>query len=473
MASSSAFVRLFAHLVDFGEVDPKWIYGFFNLNRPSRNWFKSYDPDEKKNQTTPAYYCFLALKDFYGEYGEPPSYEAMCDLIDGFSIKESTKARATTWLKQCEEEKLSDGEFNHSLAEIEKGYFQNRLSECAIEALDLSENDPEQAVIQLSEHMLELLRLKDSVSDSNRTQDLSEIAAARIRQIKRKEKGGVRIPYPWESFNRMTAGGMGLSEITCFAALYASGKSIITQDIACYTAENCKPDELVVCVDMEMRRNVVIDRYIARRTGIPMNKMAFGALTKAEKKVYHALLKDMRKANGGNMLFIPKGKTHNCAQIKAEIESVRRGRKVLMIKLDHFSLLRPTSKQDGNNATKEALKEFMELNEHYDSAGLLVAHLNKEEETQFQVVDQLADTIFHCKISEERPGADPTADDWYGQARQINCKLHRARSHQSGSTLYLDGLFSTASITETKPDKIVRRSGKLKGAFNRNGKRKS
>lgn len=468
----SPATRLFAHLIDFGgDVDGKWIYDFFNNQSPKREWFKTYNKDKLASFPTYPYYAFMAVKDYYANYGDVPSFDAVCDLINDFEIKEITKDKVISWLKGCEDEKIAEGEYVHSVNEVRTLYYQNFLYEQVVEALDSGENDPRKAIHNLSDNLLKVVAEQGKADPLNKTQDMKDVANIFIKRLKQKEKVVERVPYPWKGFNAATGGGLGKSELTFILAPYSSGKSFISSEILYNIAENISPDEVVVSVDLEMRPNIVFYRYIARRTGIPINVIQSHTMDKMQRQLYKECLRELRNGGeGGNIIIIPKGRAHTCAQIRAEIEAARKGRKVVAIKIDHFSLLRPSVRAEGFYATREMFLELIELAEHYDAVGLVVGHLNKQEESQFQIIDQLADTVFHCSISEARQGLAPTPEDPYGKACQIDCKIHRGRSHASRSTLHLDARFSTATVKETRPERVVFRAGKLAGARKRNGK---
>lgn len=462
-------LRLFAHLI--GE-KPWYLEKMFSDRRMSRQVFMEYVPERQRWVPTKASHVYSAVKQYWEEFADSPSVDSVIDIIEGLDIRDTHKSAVVTWLKDLGDSTVSEAEFQFLVKELHVLYIKSKAAEISLNLLTEVEDDPLAAIRNVVDAANSVPMAATTSTGLAGVCTAKDLAKALLLEMRGEVVLQSYLPFPWPRFNKELT-GLGVREVTSILGRYSSGKSYLLKEIAYHAAETSDEDEVVFLFDNEMSEMQIFRRLIARVSGLPITKIVQNKLTKSERTLYKQVASTLYKTPAYNrLIFVGKREFDTVKDIKRHMVTLAKGRRIRAFFVDHIGKLRYTtgSVLDHQNV-KDCLITLGEYAHEFDTACALIGHLNRDDQVQFQSVLDLSDLALEVHQSTLRPGQEPNNEegDWLGKTTQLDVIVKRARTQASGSTFYLDALFSTSSIRETPKAKIAYRSNKVRALARKNG----
>lgn len=423
-------------------------------------WFMTYNLGEDTwRDESKLGWLFTEMLQHYDQYGVGPTQAWMENVINkSIELTDREKGRLTADIvKMCRKVRQSS-QFESTLESVRQNFLREGLARTLSKAPQVIRENPSNALRVLLQDLASLQETTDVNPKAERPKYLGDFIYDSMSELMEEGNSMIR-PFPWDSWND-TFGGKKSGEVAIFAGKYASGKSFICKEILFHAAESCSENEFVVCADLEMTQSQLFLRWAGRATGLPMTKIAKGQLTQTEEAVFQetmSILYESCKLRN-NLLFLPGSECVTTRMIRNNIARFGQGRDVRELNVDYITLMRPSS---GHLQSWEAIGQVViELKELSMSLGIPVyspIHLNKDDQTQFQVVDQRADVVYRLKPmrgKEPKPPA-PGSGSWVGTPGIIEATATRNRSGASQVSAWLGIEFATATVRDAPGGRLV------------------
>lgn len=422
-------------------------------------WLGEYNTERNHYETrTPCSMIFAFCEDYYEEYNYCPTVELiLMEIEKSDHITMADKKSISELVLEIADVPLKPSEFDYYLEFIKKRYvkyksigitqnFIGRLGEDPINALEIAQK--ELSAIYTSATRTDninnqVISLRD-LADHYKKEFLSE-----------DETKDTGVPYPFPSWN-MRLGHMQRGEVIVLAASYNSGKSFIGKEFA-YHALNL--GYKVVCAELEMQYKQIMERFAARSAMLPINKIKFKKLNEEEKESLSLALDLVsEKEKNNNLMFVPMVESLTPSRLRRAISAYFGKERPDLIVVDYITAMKADSK--GGSArwdnVEDILDELKRIAMEYNCVIVTMVHLNKKNETQYQIIDKKADLVLD--IMEDIPATPPMGDDWVGTPAILDVEVKRNRSGVKGIAFKLEALYALAHIKEnlmTDTQKVV------------------
>ncbi|XAI95528.1 hypothetical protein [Microcystis phage Mvi-JY20] len=440
---------------------------WFMESEYNNEWFKTYDVKDHKFKPSVAYHVWAAIQTYYDRTGQAPSYEAVATLLQqDTTLSAKVQTASLQWLSDGNAQVCSDDELEQAFIALEDAYLAQKLTYIAKSIVATADSDPHSTLTEAINLALDLQRdTVTATTERARIATLTDLAAHHVDKLQNPENyqfSTISYPYVW--FNRYSGGGMAPTEVIVVAGSYSCGKSMIVKDITFSVAETqLEEDEIVVCVDRELTQEQFMERCLARYSGIPafwFRPENYKQLTKKnQRKVLeaHDLIADNPVYN--RILFISKEVPPTLNAISREIEQVRGRRRVKFMSIDYLTALRGSG-VNGRQAKHEEVEDIVRdmrdrMAVQYHCPILTITHVNREDQTQFQSIDRITDTIIKLTMNPDRKFIPPEDPLGIGTPAQIDCLFSRSRSGMSNVWAHLDVNMSTSEVYETEASAIA------------------
>lgn len=414
-------------------------------------WFNVYvSSTGKVDEDTPMSCLWRYVADYKEAYGGLPSEADVRTYLN--SDETLTEANRTTLSKAIRAAKgvtVDDDDLPLIIDQLQTKYLQHVYIINMSEQLDALDSDPEGAItacMAAMEAALASTRQSVVVEPPSTLRDLIN----RRDLLKPKDASVASIPASFNSWNR-TFGGFKRGEIFVFSGLPKVGKSFIGHECAITAA---MAGYRVVCAELELTQEQITHRMVARITGLPTKKIEEQQLTKPERKLYRAALKEVADAPWmDNILFLGAQDCLTPARLRNSINTHFDGR-VDMILIDFLAMMQPSvrvNNSQAHDALREVIKEIKtSIAKAYNCAVVTMCHTKTNGDTQFKIVDELSDVIARLFMSPDRPYINPNLSkgEWVGTPGLIECRIDAARSGMQGVTMGVMIEYATAHLAD-------------------------
>jgi replicative DNA helicase len=422
------------------------------------NWFKTYNPADDRWYDDQWYGAiFDRAAEHFRQFMSGPTPNQVAEWIESDPyLPERQKGEALTTVSRLTHGTRQPSQFNADFDALEAAYLREKLAKIIKSSAEDMRSDPKSSLNRL---------MKDLVQTSE------EIDGAHNRHVEKPQWAHEFIeyhmdrwvdptidfvqPFPWESWNKVF-GGLRPTEVVIFAALFAGGKSFLVKDLAWDAAERAKEHEFSVMADLEMDSEQIFFRLAAKISGIPIEKVRCRELSAMEEGVFHEAMNavyEMSK-NRRSLLIVPPSHCRSVKQLRAAIAQYGEGRTPNRLCIDYLTMMEPSDPKAGGwekiGQVVVDLKRDIALAYHIPVISPL--HLNKDFQTQYQVVDQRADTVYHMKPSPLAPWKPPISGQYVGTPGIIEVFSHRSRGGPDKRRAFLEVEFSTASLQDSDGD---------------------
>jgi replicative DNA helicase len=418
-------------------VTPQW---FMTYNAGTSVWV-----DETKRG-----WLYSQMLHHFEMFGVGPTQGWLENTITGSTeLTDREKSRLITDVTKMVRTQRQSTQFESTLTVARESYLRDSLARTLASAPEAIRNSPSKALELLLRDLAGLQESTELNPRAERPKSLEDFIFDNMSELTREDHASAR-PFPWESWNE-AFGGKKCGEVAIIAGRYSSGKSFVCKEILFKAADECKEDEFVVIADLEMTQTQLFFRWAARATGLPISKISTNQLSEKEELVFQetmSLLYESAK-HRQNLLFLPAHGCYTTRAIRNNISRFGQGRTPVELGVDYVTLMRPSfGHLQSWEAMGQVIIELKELSTSLNIPVISPIHLNKDEQTQFQVVDQRADVVYRLKPERGREPKPPKDGAWIGTPGIIRAEATRNRSGATGSIAYLEVEFSTASIQD-------------------------
>lgn len=420
------------------------------------NWFRSYNVDTERYEDIHFYGgMYDYAKQYYHDYGVAPtraSLESWVENHPDLGSREKTVLYETIGKHVFNGDRQSS-HFEAHLDELKALKTRNGLSAILARTPEEARKDPRSCASMMVTQLTSLLDECDGADAERRLKPVmvDEFINETMLKYDNPDYSFSR-PFPFESWNRIF-GGMNTGEVIVFAAKFNSGKSFLLKELLWAAYERCGPEELVVCCDMEMNREQLFFRAAARLCGLPISKIQQRMLDEDEEMVFYEAMRavyELGKSKPG-LLFLPTQHSKTTKRIRAAISQYGQGKTVTDIGIDYLTLMQASDTSykgwEGKGQVVEEMKDDLAM--YYNVPVITPIHINKEGDTQYQVVDQKADTVYKMYPLSGKAPKPPFEGEWYGTPGIIEVVRTRSRGNTNNVKAYVEADFSTSSLTDS------------------------
>lgn len=278
---------------------------------------------------------------------------------------------------------------NHVLILANK-YIRRQIinnSQCSVnEAYDES-IDTDKVLSKYQSESLEIGIEFDSEKEVKASDGLKEY----IEKIGSVEKPSVFIPTHHEKINE-AANGFGNSQFIVLAARPSHGKSAFIQDLCCEIATNGNP---VAFFSLEMSRDDLMSRLIARETGIAGTRIMSGKLNSSEwQKV-----KEVQEKYRNVPLYFDDTHKISITSLTAKARRLKKNKNISMLVIDYLQLITGNQKFEYNQAKYigDISNKLKQISKELDIPVVALSQLSREVEKRkkddrFPVLSDLRDS---------------------------------------------------------------------------------
>ena len=238
-------------------------------------------------------------------------------------------------------------------------------------------------VVERAEQLI--FNITDSKA-TNEVYDLSEELLDHVDRIEQRlENEGIRgLETKWGRINKATA-GLQDGDLVLIAARPSMGKTALAINQAVFSAEN---EKKVAIASAEMKKEKLIDRIFAYKSGVNGLKLKNGNLTENDSKRITQAASNLGTAN----LKIIDNNVKDITEIKSLARQIKRQDGLDLLMVDFLQLLRGfEDEQSRNRQVGRQAKAFKNLAGELDIPIILLSQLNRSVEQRNNKRPQMSD----------------------------------------------------------------------------------
>lgn len=310
---------------------------------------------ELATQTRSEYYgieirgAIKALLDYYKAYGDIPSYNVICEIVQSDQVKDILKQAYDT-----DKTRLADGDFPYLLDKIKTQYNDFYLRE-RIEKVSqniLGNYDIDSVNDYIKKMALEISSIKsDQIRDQGTLQESASQRLMKYKILKENPVAGRGVCVGFKELDKITNGFKG-SEFILVSGPTGSGKSCVIMNMALnawigsnnidLAEEYWKNDgKNVWFITIENPRDLLERRIDACLAGISCNHIRDGQLTEEEESLFRRSLKFQHTYGNEKHFHISDlGRGVNMAMIEAEYDKLLATFTPDLIVIDYLGIMK-------------------------------------------------------------------------------------------------------------------------------------
>lgn len=416
-------------------------------------WFYQYDAEQDHfNKETAEAILFDFCKGYFDAYALPPVEDTIINEIEANQdLPNHVIHQVVELVRELRSVSVNESEFFFCLDKVKEEYLRGLSLSAAQGYLERLKDNPVKAASFMQSQLASIQANAFSSDDvDGKSVWLSDFAAHYRNRLSTEGMTTFQakaIPYPYPQWNSRL-GGMSRGEVGVLAAKHAAGKSFIIHDLA-YNAASL--GFKVVVAELEMLFDQLFLRYAARLCGLPIDKIKRGMLSKGEQRLLDAALEEVEAlADKGNLLIVPPNLCRTPQRLQREIETHFGNIKPDLIGIDYLTEMRPSrGRYEGWENTLALIQEVKhDLAIANNAHAVTVIHLNKQNEVQYQSVNQRADLVIKLTPDPDDAYVPPDEDEWIGKPGTVNAYVSRNRNGPQDFGMNLTVEYATASINQ-------------------------
>lgn len=418
--------------------------------------FQEYSSTFRKFKRTPYSLIWQISYDYYECYGSTITYSILIEELKNEATKQIEVAEYLAAADEIFDTDIDISELDYVVDAVNQEYKKSIIAKLAIDAVELSESDPDAAAEAAHQGFTNLIYLVNK-GDMRKIKSATELIKEMLDKY--KQSGRTIMPTSQYGFSRMDArlGGLFPGELTLFAMPPSTGKSFIAQQLVYH---NCLFNDLN---GVYATNEITVDQFWVRlcssQTGIPLNKFLQNSLTNSEKDIFIDAMEALAKEGRDNLLILGPEDCSSVKDLRNNLQAYFGKQHIHLTVVDHINNFFKTASSEAESILNNA-RELKLLAGYMHTPVVSPTHLNRTGNTstdfnmnsvQYNALNQIADNIFIGREDPSDPIIPPADDEDFGKPGTLRLELSRSRTGQIGSAFYLKADFSIASVSESKP----------------------
>lgn len=457
MSSNEFALKFLRFVVDTGDRISDEVFLKAINSRVNETYFKDYCPHTKSFGDNAQSLLYSVAQSYYQAYRKRVTEDAAIAFLRSKSFDSFAISGVSSLIRDMKRLQVSDSDLGFVSDALSDNYTKLKATDIALRTVDLARSDPKKA-LNLAQESFTLLSVEAFSADAKHSGPiaLEELIDTKLAEFRSDDT----FTSPMAEFGFMSMdcalGGLFSGELTLFAAPPATGKSFFAQEVFFHNAIlkglNC------VYATNEITVDQFWVRLVARFTGIPINKFISNALTPEDKHLVEISLESLRDKLDRNALILGPSDCYSPAVLQRNIDAFFGNKQVNLIVVDHLNNFQRSVKlSSASDNIAESAQELKRMASFYNAPVLSPTHMNRGANNnpnagiynvQYQVLIQIADTIFVITQDSDNPILPPEPGKFAGVPGIIRCSIGRARTAPTGMQFSFKAEFSTASITE-------------------------
>lgn len=458
MSSSDVRLRVLRYVLDEGgPTDAQYWDRLFSRTVTSL-WFKTYNPGDDRWYDDQYYGAiFDYAQEHYRKHMTGPTPNQVAEWIEAIPyLTERQKGEALSVISRMTAGARQHAQFNADFEALEASYLREGLSKILSTSVDEIRHDPRSSINRL---LKDLTTIADEIDGAHNRHVEKPLWVHEFidQHMTRWADPTVELvqPFPWPSWNKVF-GGLRPGELIVFAAMFAGGKSFLVKDLAWDAALRAKEGEFSVMADLEMDSEQIFFRLASKLSGIPIEAIRWRDLSEMEQAVFEEAMTSVYEISRDrkSLLIVPPTHCRSVKQLRSAISQYGEGRSPNSVCIDYLPMMEASDPKVGGweRIGQVAVDLKRDIALAYHVPAITPLHLNKDFQTQYQIIDQRADTVYHMTASPLAPWKPPLAGEYRGTPGLIEVLCHRARAAPGKRRAFLQVEFSTASLQDSDGD---------------------